>query len=203
MKDILIVSYECDRIGNYFKLCNQNLQDFIKFKQFNMNIHCTHNMNNRESLHSKLEEFSDDYIVSIYAHGEDDRIKNNENEDLINISDARTHYNNAIVYSTACYSANKLGVQMHAYNCKLFFGYIKKSYIVSMYKDTFIELDNFALKEILDNSNIDPTLLCEKINSIFDNRIEEMKKINLMVAPFIMHNKESYKIYKNQKEYPS
>ena len=203
MNDIVIVSYECDELGSYFKLCNENLQDYIHFKQYKLTSHCQHNSCDRDTLHNKINEFEDDYIVTIYAHGDDCRIRNNEQEDLINLDDATRYYNNAIVYSTACNSANELGKTMHGYNCKLFFGHTKKSYVVLMYKDTFIELENYALKEILDEPEFDPLQLCQKIDNFFDTKIDYMKKENPLVAPLIMHNKESYKIYKNRQEYPA
>lgn len=202
MNDIIIVSYQCDELGDYFQLCNKNLQCFIKYESIEITTHCEHNNCNRSDLHTKLDAFDDDYIVIIYAHGENDRIRDNNKKDLITIDDAMKYYNNAIVYSIACYSANELGTTMHNYNCKFFYGYTKKSYIVFMYKDIFIELDNFALKEILKHKDIDPISLCQKINHVFDEKIEEMKSENLMVAPLIMHNRESYKIYKNKHEYP-
>lgn len=203
MKDIVIISYHCDKVGDYFLQCSENLKTFIKFKDLDIKTHCDHDNCNRVDLHAKLKLFDDNYVVVIYAHGENNRIRDNKQEDLINNDDAMQYYNNAIVYSTACYSANELGQTMHKYNCKFFYGYTKKSYIISMYQDTFIELDNFALKEILENQDIIPTELCKKINCIFDEKIEEMKSENLMVAPLIMHNKESYKIYKNKQEYPT
>lgn len=203
MNDIVIVSYECDELGNYFELCNKDIQTYINYKKYVMTPHCQHNSCTRDELHNKIDGLSDDYIVTIYAHGEDSRIKNNEKEDLINLDDAEKYYNNAIVYSAACNSANVLGKTMHSYNCKLFFGHTKKSYVVLMYKDTFIELENFALKEILDQPEFDAHELCQKIDNFFDIKIIEMKETNPLVAPLIMHNKESYKIYKNRQEYPA
>lgn len=202
MSDIVIVSYDCDELNDYFWLCNEDIQTFIKYKQLDVTTHCIHNECNRLNLHEKLDTLVDNYIVVIYAHGENHRIRDNDKNDLITTEDAMKSYNNAIVYSTACYSANKLGMTMHNYNCKFFYGYTKKSYVVSLYKDTFIELDNFALKEILEDQDMCPTYLCKKINCIFDEKIEEMRRNNLMVAPLMMHNKESYKIYKNRQEYP-
>ncbi|MCV6607819.1 MAG: hypothetical protein OIF32_06360 [Campylobacterales bacterium] len=203
MNDIVIVSYHCDELDNYFQLCNEDIQTFIKLKQLDIETHCLHDECNRTSLHEKLNTLADNYVVSIYAHGENHRIRDNELQDLITIDDSMKYYNNAIVYSTACYSANEIGRKMHLYNCKIFYGYTKRSYVVYMYKDSFIELDNFALKEILVDHSIEPTNLCEKTNYAFDKKIEEMKDLNLMVAPLIMHNRESYKIYKNRQEYPA
>jgi hypothetical protein len=203
MKDIVIVSYYCDELGDYFQQCNENLQHFIKFQDLNITTHCKHDNCNRDDLHKTLSNLNDNYLVTIYAHGEHNKIKDNSDADLITIDDAMKYYNNAIVYSTACYAANGLGKEMHRYNCKFFYGYTKKAYIVSMYKDTFIELDNFALKKILQNKDIEPVELCKNINSFFDEKINDMRIHNPMVAPLIMHNRESYKIYKNRQEYPA
>lgn len=71
------------------------------------------------------------------------------------------NYTNAEAYH-ACYSAEELGKKMHLYTCQLFYGYFRKAYIVSIfYKETFIELDNFALKEILQDEDIEPIELCK------------------------------------------
>lgn len=202
MKNIFVISYDCDNLGDYFKKCNEDLQYFINSKKFSETvIHCKHNLCNRENLHNELKKHNENYLVVIYAHGDKDKIIDNNKNDIINIDDAM-NYNNAIVYSSACYSAEELGKKMHLYTCQLFYGYFRKAYIVSLYKETFIELDNFALKEILQDEDIEPIELCKKIDKYFDARIEEMSSINKLVTPLLMHNRESYKIYKNKEEYP-
>jgi len=211
MNNIVIVSYNCDELGNYFQLCNADLQQYIIDTSLSIAVHCEHNNCDREILHDKLKEFDDDYIVSIYAHGEEEnyikrtknRIRTNKNEDLINIENAMHSYTNAIVYSTSCYAANELGETMHLYGCKLFFGYKAKSYLSLLYKDDFIEMDNFTLKLILDAEIIDGRELYKKTNKFLTDKIKEMRTKNPLVAPLIIHNREAFTIYHNKIVYPN
>ena len=203
MNNIVIVSYDCDELGDYFKLCNIDLQQYISDNHIEIDVHCEHDNCNRENLHSKLIEFTDNYIISIYAHGENNRIKNNKKEDLINMDDAKSHYHNAIVYSTSCFTANELGVEMHNYGCKFFFGYKAKSYLSLNHKSDFIEMDNYTLRLILDEKTIDGRVLYEKTDKYFIAKLNELRVINPLLAPLIMHNRESFVIYHNRKEYPS
>jgi hypothetical protein len=203
LNNIFIISYDCSRLGNYFLCCNKDIQSFLSTYFAKTTIRCTHNNCDRNILHSELSSCEDNYVVTIYAHGKDDKIIDNSENDLINIDDARSSYNNAIVYSTSCYSANQLGIEMHKYGCKFFFGYSEKSYVCMSSKDIFIELDNFALKKIFLNNTIDGQTIYEETNTFFENKLEEMRDINPLVAPLIMHNKESFKIYHNQMIYPS
>jgi len=201
--NVFIVSYDCSRLGDYFLCCNEDIQSFLSINSPATTIRCTHNSCDRTLLHSELSSYEDDYVVTIYAHGEDDKIIDNSENDLINIDDARSSYNNAIVYSTSCYSANQLGIEMHNYGCKFFFGYSNKSYVCMSNKDTFIQLDNFALKKIFLNNTIDGEKIYEETNTFFEDKLEEMKAVNPLVAPLVMHNKESFKIYHNRMIYPS
>ena len=203
MKNIFIVSYECDTLKNYFLLCNKDIQSFIKSHDETIKAYCEHNTCNRSLLHEKLSSYNDDYIVSIYAHGNDDTVVDNEQNDLINMVDAKVSYNGAIVYATSCYTANTLGKEMHSYNCKFFFGYTDKSYVVLSEKELFIELDNFALKKIFLTNSIDGKSISDATDNFFWDKVKEVETINPMLAPLIMHNKEAFKIYHNRIEYPN
>jgi len=205
MNNIVIVSYDCTELSDYFKKCNEDIKTFISYKNITINIDCNHN-SDRNTIHKNINKYTDNYIVSIFAHGCDDRIVDNDENILINTDDAIIYYNNAIVYSGACLSANELGTTMHSNNCKLFYGYTKKFYLSPFSNDTFVELNNFALKELLINENIEPKELCEKIDKFFNDKIEYFSNHEpisaLFINPMIMHNKESYVIYKNRKNYP-
>ena len=205
MNNIVIVSYDCTELSDYFKKCNEDIKTFISYKNITINIDCNHN-SDRNTIHKNINKYTDNYIVSIFAHGEKDRIVDNNKNDLINIDDAKTYYNNAVVYSGACLSANELGFTMQNYNCKLFYGYTKKFYLAPFCKDTFVELNNFALKELLMDISIDPRELCRKIDKFFDDKMDYFSHYEsitaLLLNPMIMHNKESYVIYKNRDRYP-
>ena len=203
MTSIFILSYDCSKLGDYFLRCNEDIQSFLSTNSPKTTIRCTHNSCDSTLLHTELSSYTDDYVVTIYAHGEDDKIIDNSENDLINMTDAKSSYHNAIVYSTSCYSANKLGIEMHKYGCKFFFGYSEKSYIGMSHKDKFIELDNFALKEIFLKNTIEGKVIYEITNAFFEDELEKMKKTNPLIAPLIMHNKESFKIYHNRTAYPS
>lgn len=38
MKNIFVISYDCDNLGDCFKKCNEDLQYFINFKKFSKQI---------------------------------------------------------------------------------------------------------------------------------------------------------------------
>jgi hypothetical protein len=205
MNDIVIVSYDCSELADFFKKCNEDIKNFISLKNINITVDCNHNLD-RDTIHANISQYHNNYIVSIFAHGKDDKIVDNEENILISIDDAKIYYNNAIVYSGACLSANELGLIMHSHNCKLFYGYTKKYYLSPYCNDTFVQLNNFALKQLLQDIDIEPVALCKKIDEFFDNQMEYFSSHEpttaLLLNPLIMHNKESFVIYKNREIYP-
>ena len=65
MTNIFIVSYDCSKLGDYFLCCNEDIQSFLSINFPETSIHCTHNGCDSALLHSKLLDYTDDYVVSI------------------------------------------------------------------------------------------------------------------------------------------
>lgn len=84
-----------------------------------------HNLCCKRKSSQWIKKHNENYLVVIYAHGDKDKIIDNNKNDIINIDDAM-NYNNAIVYSSACYSAEELGKKMHLYTCQLFMDILEK-----------------------------------------------------------------------------
>lgn len=124
MNDIFIVSYDDSKLGDYFSLCNNDIRKFLQNNHPSVNIHNFHNQTTH-LLHGELSSHNNDYIVAIYAHGDNNKVVDQNGDDLINMKDAESSYHNAIVYSTSCNTANELGSKMHNYGCKFFLVILK------------------------------------------------------------------------------
>lgn len=196
MNDIFIISYNCSINEDYFLKCNQDIQQFISSYRSDMNIHCTHHDCKRETLHEKLSSYNDEYIVAIYAHGDENRVVDQIFRDLINLDDSRSYYENSIVYSTACKTAVNLGKELITKGkCKLFFGYSDEAQFSHDHKEIFVELDNYALKIIISEENLDKEYLRQKTEIFFKEKLKEMRMNCPIIAPMIMNNKECFEIY--------
>ncbi|BFU77671.1 hypothetical protein ALC152_08860 [Arcobacter sp. 15-2] len=196
MNDIFIISYTCKRLGDYFYLCNIDLQDFIKTLENKIQIHCSHQSCKNDLLHKSLSQYSENYIVTIYAHGNNDKVVDELNNDLITLDDSKKFYKNSIVYSTACKTANNLGLSLvKEGGCKLFFGYSDSSHISTLHKADFVEMDNFTLKLILSENTTDKDYLKAKTEEFFQKKLHESRMQNPIIAPMIMNNKECFQIY--------
>lgn len=196
MNDIFIISYNCSINEDYFFKCNMDIQTFIINLNNGMNIHCNHHSCNREVLHKKLSEYNDNYIITIYAHGNADKVVDQYFETLIDLDDSKIYYENSIVYSTACKTAVTLGKELiNSGKCKLFFGYSDDAQFSHKHKDIFVELDNYTLKIIISENTINKEYLKQKTETFFREKLNEMRMTCPIIAPMIMNNKECFQIY--------
>lgn len=203
MNDIIVISYDDEILGQYFKKCRNDLENFIQLhSELSPDIHCMHNNCNQTNVLDQIKSLDDNYCVIVYAHGSEESIKDQHGSILIHKDDA-SNFHNAVFYSTACNNAESLGIEVIRYGCKLFFGYKKVSYGIEdgsypIYDTFFVESDNFAIKEILNGCNNGKELYDKTYDFIYSCCLK-LEEIDDALVPFLFHNLESFKII----EYPN
>lgn len=132
---------------------------------------CVCHSDSREDVEVVLND-PDIKLVIVYGHGEDDKLYcgRRENDvvlDLINVNLLK----NKIVYTVACFSANRLGVEaVRKGGAQGFFGYCDFfAYLIDDSEIYFQECANIGIIKFLD----DPKLNCGQIQDLIE---QEYKK---------------------------
>ncbi len=89
------------------------------------------------------------FIFIAYTHGVNDGLKCNGGA-FVSIDNCR-HFINSLFYSTACLVGERLGPELINKGCRSFVGFREESEVFqnTLYRQTFIECDNFAIKMFL------------------------------------------------------
>jgi hypothetical protein len=89
---------------------------------------------------------SNPFIFIVYTHGLDEELKCN-GAAFITMDNCH-HFANSLFYSTACLIGKKLAPELIKTGCKAFIGFKEETEVFknSLYRQTFIECDNYALK---------------------------------------------------------
>lgn len=207
MKDLVVISYDDDsgELGKYFEKCRKDLESYLTTRGFSPKIHCMHGLCTKMVIDKVVNDLKDEYCVVVYAHGNNESIRDQHHNTLIHKNDV-SHFNNSIFYSTACSNAKSLGYELINYMSKIFFGYASKSYGLQdssepEFDNFFIETDNFALKNILDGLRNGKELY-EKTYDFFYDKHRELELVNEALAPFLYHNMDVMRVYQYpDKEY--
>ncbi len=201
MNDLVVISYQDERLGTYFESCRNDLKSFLSIECISINTHCDHNGCSKEILNEKVASLDDNYAVITYTHGNKSAVIDQDENVLICESEC-INYGNAVFYSIACSNAKLLGSTLINYGAKLFFGYSEDTYGLqgeqNEFIDVFVESENFALKKILLGTNDGETIYNDTYD-FFTKKIKQLKEQDKSLAPLLLHNREAIQLYTNTK----
>lgn len=154
-----------------------------------------HNCNSAD-LHTLVTD-PENYIISVYSHGDKTTIYDQFGEAIIDVDNA-PDYKNTIFYSTACMTAKELGEAMRSSNCLFYYGFDYYVYYMSgndsELEEYFIKTHNYALKLLLAGEN-DPYIIIEKTTSFYLEIIDEVRNSYPAFAGHFRENLENIAIY--------
>jgi hypothetical protein len=134
-------------LGTYFEDCKNDIVHLLKEHGY-----AYHEISNRSCNSTYIDIViptinSNPFIFIAYTHGVDDGLICNEGA-FISIDNCY-HFCNSLFYSNACLIGKRLAQELINKGCKVFIGFKEESKVLyenDIYRKTFIECDNYALK---------------------------------------------------------
>lgn len=151
-----------------------------------INFHCVNPPNlTKENICGKIAGFQ---MLFIAAHGSDEAIYNEKEDDNEVVSVRTTNYdfNGKCFYSVSCSTAKKLAPELQRIGLKLFVGYDDKFWvqgdITPFYTCALSGLEYFLSGDTVSEAR-------RKMLKSFDDKINELNKTNPLAARWLTHNK--------------
>lgn len=143
-------------LGQYFEECKKDITDLLD-EQNHLVKSCSLVPSSRcnvayiDLVIPNLN--SNPFIFIAYAHGVDNELRCNGSPFVT--MDNCHHFVNSLFYSTACLIGEKLAPELINNGCKVFIGFKEESEVFenTLFRQTFIECDNYALKMFMTTDN--------------------------------------------------
>jgi|GEM_PF-4970418 len=198
MNYILVAYEDTGDLKDYFIKARNNLNDFLLSLDKRILNDIKKNCDSNSFIKNCIVQSDEKLNLIFHSHGDETSILDNNNIEFLNYQMDLSTIKINIFYSTACETAKGKLKSKIIKQSNIFFGYNSIAYVVvgnDNIKDTFIECDNFCIKQIA-LGFVNKDLLEIKTDQFFKNQIEEFIKKDLIVeAILLMHNKESIEIH--------
>lgn len=167
-------------LGSYFEECKKDIVDFFNEQNGLVQLCCEvpSPQCNAVYIDIRIPQLnSTPFIFIAYTHGIEDGLRCGGDSFVSTVNSH--HFTNSLFYSTACLVGRKLAPDLINKGCKAFIGYKEESEVFknAIYKQTFIECDNYALKMLLTVPDATVGTSFAAMKNHFTNKIDRLQEI--------------------------
>ncbi|GHT57595.1 hypothetical protein AGMMS50239_00190 [Bacteroidia bacterium] len=167
-------------LGSYFDDCKKDIVEFFNEQNGLVQSCCEipSPQCNVAYIDVRIPQLnSNPFIFIAYTHGIEDGLRCS-GDSFVSTANSH-HFTNSLFYSTACLAGRKLAPDLINKGCKAFIGYMEESEVFknAIYKQTFIECDNYALKMLLivPEATVETSFVAMKNH--FTNKIDRLQEM--------------------------
>ena len=186
---ILVFDEQDDMLGDFFQLCQEDLNDFFSTKGLETEIISSQILSNL-TVRLKIDSFNEKpYVFAVFTHGDSKSLLKSGTNSFISVDEGLNIFKDSFFYAYACEAGKILGSELINSGCKCFLGYKDKVHIWSTYKTPFVNTATYGLKLFYQGNKVS-TILSE-IKTQYNQEIDILYKDDLVIASILMENRDA------------
>ncbi len=194
----ILVAYDDEIVKDYFVKARSELNTFLLGSGKTVLNNIDSNCSSSTFRGCCIANHSESKSLVFYSHGTEFSITDLTNNSFVDCETSLSDFNIDIFYSVACETAKGALKEEIIAHSNRFFGYNSVSYVPVGGSEisTFIDCDNFCIKEMISNSHLTNSELISHTENFFKDKIKKLVNKKLIVeAALLMHNKEAVEIH--------
>jgi hypothetical protein len=195
IQTVLVYDGEDVALGGFFRLCADKYRYLHRTCSNQSDIIEHTSGSSRNEIELSVSKYNDNNFLFIsYLHGNENAMTLS-NETIVSIDNAHL-FTNAFCYTFSCCCGKNLSSILLDNRALVFWGYADEAYSFLDYEEDFAELAISGLKHFFANETVECAY--NKTKEEYIKKIDSLYQENLVVAAYLLHNKDAMVVYGNK-----